>query len=91
MPLQLLRDDAIIQKMLHMGNIKAESIKMPKFQNSLKLCLTITLVKIELFSICRSQKPYRMNVQNVTRNLPCRMSHQIEVWYSAQEFRRGIS
>ena len=32
----------------------------------------------------------RMNVQNVTRNLPCRMSHQIEVWYSAQQFRRGI-
>ena len=31
----------------------------------------------------------RMNVQNVTRNLPCRMSHQIEVWYSAQQFRRG--
>ena len=32
----------------------------------------------------------RMNVQNVTRNLPCRMSHQIEVWYSAQQFRSGI-
>ena len=32
----------------------------------------------------------RMNVQNVTRNLSCRMSHQIEVWYSAQQFRRGI-
>ena len=60
MPLQLLRDDALIQKMLHMGNTKAESIKLPKFQNSLKLCSTITLAKIELFSICKSQKPSTM-------------------------------
>ena len=34
--------------------------------------------------------PTRTNVRNVTRNLPSRMSHQIEVWYSAQQFRRGI-
>ena len=32
----------------------------------------------------------RMKFQNVTRNLPCRMSHQIGVWYFALQFRKGI-
>ena len=29
---------------------------------------------------------YRMKFQNVTRNLPCRMSHQIGVWYFVLQF-----